>query len=166
LKNSFFDFFVNIVATLINNKFAKKSSIYLFFFFCSLIPLQGQMEQQRLPGSSGINNHRRTSFNLEEIKVRWKKAALENCQGVTCVTTPAFTCGTSAITDIDGNSYNTVSIGTQCWTNQNLKVTRYNDGTIIPLDNFGGPTGTVGSWEVSTGLGLFMKMTIPQLELI
>jgi uncharacterized protein (TIGR02145 family) len=28
---------------------------------------------------------RNASFNLEEIKVRWKKAALENCQGVPCV---------------------------------------------------------------------------------
>jgi uncharacterized protein (TIGR02145 family) len=109
------------------------------------------MEQLRLPESSGINNPRRTSFNLEEIKVRWKKVALENCPGVSCVTTPAFTCGTSTISDIDGNSYNTVSIGTQCWTNQNLKVTRYNDGTIIPFDNLGGPVGTTGSWAVSTG---------------
>jgi len=29
---------------------------------------------------------RNASFNLEEIKVRWKKAALENCTGVPCVT--------------------------------------------------------------------------------
>ena len=30
---------------------------------------------------------RNASFNLEEIKVRWKKAALENCPGVPFVTT-------------------------------------------------------------------------------
>ena len=29
---------------------------------------------------------RNASFNLEEIKVRWKKAALENCPGVPCPT--------------------------------------------------------------------------------
>jgi hypothetical protein len=28
---------------------------------------------------------RKASFNLEEIKVRWKKAALENCTGTPCV---------------------------------------------------------------------------------
>ena len=31
---------------------------------------------------------RNASFNLDEIKVRWKKAALENCTGVPCVVTP------------------------------------------------------------------------------
>jgi uncharacterized protein (TIGR02145 family) len=38
----------------------------------------------------------------------------------------------NGVTDIDGHTYNSVIIGTQEWTKENLNVSRYTDGTIIP----------------------------------
>ena len=36
------------------------------------------------------------------------------------------------VTDIDGNIYNTITIGTQVWMKENLKTTRYRTGELIP----------------------------------
>jgi uncharacterized protein (TIGR02145 family) len=50
---------------------------------------------------------------------------------VTFATSAVYTnCGT--VTDVDGNTYNSVTIGTQCWIQENLKTTRYRNGDPIP----------------------------------
>lgn len=48
-------------------------------------------------------------------------------------TQPPFYCGIDTLTDYDGNVYQTVEIGQQCWMKENLRTIHYADGSIIPV---------------------------------
>lgn len=52
------------------------------------------------------------------------------------------------VTDIDGNVYPAVQVGTQCWMAANLKTTRYRNGTTIPnvTDNTAWSQLNNGAW--------------------
>jgi uncharacterized protein (TIGR02145 family) len=74
-------------------------------------------------------------------------------------TTNKKTGGATTATDADGNTYNTVNIGSQVWMKENLKTTKYKDGTAISLiaDSAAWKTSTTGAYawykntDINTG---------------
>ena len=50
---------------------------------------------------------------------------------VTFTTTPADGASCGVCQDYDGNTYNTVQIGNQCWMKENLRTTKYSNGISI-----------------------------------
>jgi uncharacterized protein (TIGR02145 family) len=54
------------------------------------------------------------------------------------------------VTDVDGNTYNSVTIGTQCWMQENLKTTRYRNGDPLPtgLSDFDWSGTTSGAYAI------------------
>ena len=69
---------------------------------------------------------------MNNIFVRMLATAILCCVAIFAIAQPPVRdCGT--VTDIDGNIYQTVVMGDDCWLRENLRVTHYSDGqTITP----------------------------------
>ncbi len=55
-----------------------------------------------------------------------------------------------SVTDVDGNTYETVTIGSQIWMKENLKVSKYRNGDAIPtnLSNTAWASTTSGAYAI------------------
>ena len=94
-----------------------------------------------------IKNLRKSAFLAYLViffQVSCKKEILQPLAG------PQPCPGTPIVTDVDNNSYNTVQIGTQCWTQSNLKVSKYRNGDNIPtgLSNSVWQNTTSGAYAI------------------
>lgn len=64
------------------------------------------------------------SYHVMSLSEQQTLEMLFNTSGAACPEMPL-------VTDHEGNVYNTVQIGSQCWLKENLRTTSYDDGTSI-----------------------------------
>ena len=105
----------------------------------------------------GIGNFNSTITGLTQSTTYNVRAYATNTNGtgygneLIFITLAPQSCpGTPTVTDIDNNTYNTVLIGDQCWTQSNLKTSRYQNGDYIPtgLTDNAWLTTTTGAYVI------------------
>ena len=92
-------------------------------------------EAQRAMKSSSVSiegsyTHPPRAQRLDAIRKGWEKARSAN-PAPTPTPIPTPTPVANKLTDIDGNQYNVIKIGTTSWSQRNLDVTRFRNGDLI-----------------------------------
>ena len=128
---------------------------------CWSINHNPDLNDSHITNGSGIGSF---SFNLTELSSNhtyYVRAYATNNYGTVYGNEVSFTTpinlngdehsclGTPIVTDIDGNVYNTVQIGDQCWMRENLRTSRYSDGTAISQNSYA--STTVSRWSYPAG---------------
>ena len=100
--------------------------------------------------SSGVGSFTSIITGLTSGTTYYVRAYATNSLGTVYGNEVSFTTPQHVFTvhDIDGNGYDTVTIGTQTWLKQNLNVTHYRNGDAIPNVTDGGAWGglTTGAY--------------------
>ena len=96
----------------------------------------------KVTNGSGVGSFTTNITGLEPGTLYYVRAYATNNHGTAYGNTMTFTTfedaselaaaceGNSIVQDYDGNVYNTVKIGNQCWTRENMRATHYSDDSV------------------------------------
>ena len=111
------------------------------------IGLKGEKGEQGIPGLS--KDEQKLSVSVTGDTLYLTNGNFVIIPGLSIANSKPSSGYGSIITDVESNSYKTVYIGTQQWMAENLKVSKYNDGTAIPnvTDITDWSKLTAGAWS-------------------
>ncbi|MBK8506845.1 MAG: fibrobacter succinogenes major paralogous domain-containing protein [Saprospiraceae bacterium] len=111
----------------------------------SIIAL-GAQENLEVEGSVKLSNSKQVAPLAGTI--RWTGYDYEGFNGFEWISLTGAS-SESTVTDIDGNIYQTKKIGNQVWMTENLRTTKYRNGTTIPNITIGAQWAglSTGAWS-------------------
>ena len=129
--------------------------IYILVFFVFLSQFLFCQEPMTVEGAIQIADNTTEPPNKGTIRFNLKTNDFEGWNGFFWASLTGYQFNSGTVMDLDGNSYNTVLIGSQEWMVENLRVTQYSNGSPIPevSDDMAWLSANYGAWSNYDTLG-------------